>query len=55
MAFHMRTNSIVGHGKSNLAYNDVEDIGLSIVFVSIASMLVLNSKVLSTPINEISH
>ena len=37
--FHIHTNSIVGHGKSNLASNDVEDIDLPIVFVSIASAL----------------
>ena len=43
------TKGIVGCGKSNLASNNVEDIDLPIVFVSIAS------KVLLTPINEISH
>ena len=33
--FHIRTNSTVGRGKSNLASNGVEDIDLLIVFVSI--------------------
>ena len=28
-----------GHGKSNLAYNNVEDIDMPIVFVSIVSTL----------------
>ena len=46
------TNDTVIHGKSNLASNDVEDIDLPIVFVSIASK---DSEVLLTPINKISH
>ena len=37
--FHIRTNGIVGSGKSNLASNDVEEIDLPIIFVSIASTL----------------
>ena len=37
--FCICTNGIVGLGKSNLASNDVADIDLPIVFVSIASTL----------------
>ena len=36
---YIRTNGTVIRGKSNLASNDVEDIHLPIVFVSIASTL----------------
>ena len=37
--FHVHTSSTVGHGKSNLASNNVEYIDLPIVFVTIASTL----------------
>ena len=37
--FRIRMNGIVGRGKSNLASNDVDNIDLPIVFVSIASTL----------------
>ena len=37
--FYIHTSSLVGHGKSNLASNDVEYIELPIVFVTIASTL----------------
>ena len=37
--FCICTNGIVGRGKSNLASNDLEDIDLPIVLVSIASTL----------------
>ena len=30
--FNVRTNSIVGHGKSNLVSNNIEDIDFPIVF-----------------------
>ena len=37
--FRIHTNSIVGSGKSNLASNNLEDIDLPIVIISIASTL----------------
>ena len=37
--FRISMNGIVGHGRNKLASNDVEDIDLSIVFISIASTL----------------
>ena len=50
----MHTNSTVGHGKSNLASNGVEDIDLPIVCFNHFYTL-KDSEVLLTPINKISH
>ena len=52
--FHIRTNGIIGRGKSNLASNNVEDIDLPIVLFQLLQYFKGFQSVF-TPINEISH